>query len=204
VVPGEEGGNAVADVLFGDYNPGGRLPVSFPQDVGQVPVNYNRRPSAFNDYVSITSKPLFPFGHGLSYTKFEYGSLSIIPEKVSPAGKVAIGCSVKNVGELKGDEVVQLYVRDDIASVARPVKELKGFKRVTLEPGETKTVVFKLSVDQLAFFDRDMRFVVEPGSFNVMIGSSSEDTRLTGSFEVIGNTKVTPSSRTFFTEVVLQ
>jgi beta-glucosidase len=203
-LPGEEGGNAVADVLFGDYNPSGKLPVSFPQNVGQIPVNYNKRPSAFNNYIFITSKPLFPFGHGLSYTKFEYGSLNTVPKKVSPAGKVAISFSIKNVGELKGDEVAQLYMRDDVASVVRPVKELKGFKRVTLEPGETKTVTFKLSMDQLAFYDRNMRFVVEPGLFNVMIGDSSEDIRLTGSFEVIGNTKVTPSIRAFFTEVTLQ
>jgi len=202
-LPGEEGGNAVADVLFGDYNPAGRLPVSFPQNVGQIPINYNRRPSSFGDYVFTNSKPLFPFGHGLSYTKFEYSSLAITPKKVGPAGKVAVSCDVKNVGNLTGDEVIQLYICDEVASVSRPVKELKGFKRITLEPGEKKTVTFKLSMDQLAFYDRHMRFVVEPGTFRVMVGSSSEDIRLTGRFEVVGDTKVTPSNRAFFSEVTV-
>jgi len=200
-LPGEEGGNAVADVLFGDYNPGGKLPVSFPQHVGQIPVNYGRRRSSFGDYVFSSSKPLFPFGHGLSYTIFEYSSLSISPEKIGPAGRVEISFDVKNVGDKKGDEVVQLYIQDEVASVTRPAMELKGFKRVTLEPGEKKRVTFRLSVDQLAFYDQHMRFVVEPGRFKVMIGSSSEDIRLSGHFEVIGDTKVTPSTRTFFSEV---
>jgi len=200
---GEEGGNAVADVLFGDYNPGGKLPVSFPQHIGQIPINYGRRRSSLGDYVFSSSKPLFPFGHGLSYTSFEYNSLKVSPEKVGPAGKVEISFNVKNTGDLRGDEVAQLYVRDEVASVTRPVMELKGFKRVTLNPGEEKRVTFRLSVDQLAFYDRDMRFIVEPGRFNIMIGSSSEDIRLTGSFEVIGDTKIIPSSRAFFSEVIV-
>jgi len=203
-LPGEEGGNAVADVFFGDYNPAGRLPTSFPQDAGQIPVNYSRRPSSFGNYVFATSQPLFPFGHGLSYTKFDYSSLAISPEKVGPAGKVAISCRMKNVGDRKGDEVVQLYIRDEIASVSRPAKELKGFKRITLRPGEKRSVTFHLSIDQLAFYDRHMRFVVEPGTFKVMVGSSSEDIKLTGTFEVVGATKVTPSDRTFFTEATLE
>ncbi|MCS7120561.1 MAG: glycoside hydrolase family 3 N-terminal domain-containing protein [Nitrososphaerota archaeon] len=202
--PGEEGGNAVADVLFGDYNPGGKLPVSFPQHVGQIPVNYNRRSTSFGSYVFLSSKPLFPFGHGLSYTKFEYSSLTVEPEKVGPAGKITISCMVKNVGDKRGDEVVQLYIRDEVASVTRPLKELKGFRRITLEPGEIKTVTFRLSVDQLAFYDRDMRLIVEPGVFKVMIGSSSDDIRLEGLFEVVGEAKVTPSTRTFFSEVYIK
>jgi len=203
-LPGEEGGNAVADVLFGDYNPGGKLPVSFPQHVGQIPVNYGRRRSSFGGYVFSSSKPLFPFGHGLSYTDFEYSMLKIFPEKVGPAGRVEISFDVKNIGDRKGDEVVQLYIQDEVATVTRPVMELKGFKRLMLEPGEKKRITFRLSVDQLAFYDRHMRFVVEPGTFKVMIGSSSEDIRLSGRFEVIGDTKVTPSSRTFFTEVTVK
>lgn len=203
-LPGEEGGNAVAEVLFGDYNPSGRLPVSFPRDVGQIPVNYSRRPSSLRDYVSITSNPLFPFGHGLSYTRFEYSSLAISPKKVGPAGKVMISFDVKNAGSQKGDEVAQLYIRDNVASVTRPVKELKGFKRVMLKPQEKKTITFRLSIDQLAFYDRCMRLIVEPGTFNIMVGSSSEDIRLTGSFEVVGDVKVTPSDRTFFSEVTVQ
>jgi len=202
-LPGEEGGNAVADVLFGEYNPSGRLPVSFPLHVGHLPINYNRKPSSFRDYVFTTTKPLFPFGHGLSYTKFEYSSLNITPEKVGPAGTVAISCDIKNVGGRKGDEVVQLYIHDEVASVTRSVKELKGFKRMTLEPGEKKTVTFKLSMDQLAFYDRCLRLVVEPGTFRVMVGSSSEDMRLTGTFDIVGESKVTPLSRTFFSEVTI-
>ncbi len=201
--PGEEGGNAVADVLFGDYNPGGKLPTSFPLDVGQVPVHYSRKPSSFRDYVFKSSKPLFPFGHGLSYTKFEYSSLNIVPEKVGSAGKVMVIFEVRNVGNRVGDEVVQLYISDEVASVSRPVKELKGFKRITLKPEEKKTITFRLSVDQLAFYDRQMRFVVEPGTFKLMIGSSSEDIRLTGRFEVVGDVKIVPSNRAFFSEVTV-
>ncbi|MBS7648855.1 glycoside hydrolase family 3 C-terminal domain-containing protein [Candidatus Bathyarchaeota archaeon] len=202
--PGEEGGNAVADVLFGDYNPGGKLPVSIPQDAGQIPVYYSRRASSFRDYVFMDAKPLFPFGHGLSYTRFEYSSLEIAPEKLGPAGKVSITFEIKNVGEMRGDEVVQLYIRDPVASVSRPIKELKGFKRVTLEPGEKKKVKFTLFMDQLAFYDRHMRLVVEPGEYEVMIGSSSEDIRLNGKFEVVGETRVLSALHNFFSEVSIE
>ena len=203
-LPGEEGGNAVAEVLFGDCNPSGKLPVSIPQDVGQVPVNYSRRPSSFGDYVFGNSKPLFPFGHGLSYTKFEYSSLAIKPENVGPAGMVEVNFDVKDVGSREGDEVVQLYVRDEVASVTRPIKELKGFARIRLGPSEKRTVTFRLSTDQLAFYDRHMRLVVEPGIFTVMVGSSSEDLRLTGSFKVIGDVKVLPSRDVFFSETTVR
>ncbi|MBO3802852.1 MAG: glycoside hydrolase family 3 C-terminal domain-containing protein [Candidatus Brockarchaeota archaeon] len=200
-LPGEEGGSAIADVLFGDYNPGGRLPISIPLEVGQIPINYNRKPSSFGNYVFSTSKPLFPFGHGLSYTKFEYGSLKIEPDRVGPAGKVTVGFEVKNAGDRNGDEVVQLYVSDPVASVSRPLKELKGFKRVSLDRGEKKAVEFHLYMEQLAFYDRHMRLVVEPGRYDVMVGASSEDVRLTGSFDVVGEVKVVPSRRVFFSEV---
>ena len=196
-LPGEEGGDAIAEVLFGDYNPAGRLPISMPREVGQIPVHYSRKPSSRGNYISIDSKPLFPFGHGLSYTEFKYGSLNIAPEKVGPAGKVSIRFEIRNAGRREGEEVVQLYVSDEVASVSRPVRELKGFKRLRLEPGEGKTVTFDLAADQLAFYDRHMRFVVEPGRYGVMIGSSSEEIRLKGSFEVIGE-KVVPPKRTFF------
>jgi len=201
--PGEEGGNAVADVLFGDYNPCGKIPVSFPYDVGQIPVYYNRKPSSLRDYVFMSSKALFPFGYGLSYTKFEYGSLSINPRQIKPAGEVTISFEVKNVGDRDGDEVTQLYIHDEVASVSRPVKELKGFKRLTLKHGEKKVVTFKLSADQLAFYDQHMRFVVEPGLFTVMVGGSSEDTRLIGSFEAVGEKRVVPSQRVFFSQVTI-
>jgi len=201
--PGEEGGNAIADVIFGDYNPGGKLPISFPKDVGQIPVYYNRKPSAFSEYLTMDTKPLFPFGHGLSYTTFEYSDLKITPEKVLPGGYVDISFKVKNTGNIDGDEVVQLYIHDEWASVERPVKELKGFKRIHLKAGEEKKVTFRLFTEQLAFYDEAMRFVVEAGTFEVMVGSSSEDIRLTGKFEVL-DTKVITKDRKFASEVIVE
>ena len=201
-LPGEEGGNAVARILFGDYNPAGRLPISFPGQSGQIPVYYSRKPSSWRDYVFASAKALFPFGHGLSYTKFEYSNLEISPDKVGPAGKVNISFDIMNTGERPGDEVVQLYVHDVIASLARPVKELKGFRRINLKAGEKKTLTFILSMDQLAFHNRDMNLVVEPGMFEVMVGSSSEDIKLTGSFEVVGKEREITGTRCFFCQVI--
>ena len=201
-LPGQEGGPAIAEVLFGDVNPGGKLPISFPRSAGQVPVFYGHKPSggrsfAFGDYVELSANPLFPFGHGLSYTQFEYSNLQIKPAQVSPNDKITIQMSVKNVGDRMGDEVVQLYVHDEIASVTRPVKELKGFHRVTLQPGQGCTVTFQLTVAQLAFYNREMQYVVEPGRFKVMVCSSSEDIRLSGHFELTG--EVTPvADKVFF------
>ena len=187
--PGEEGGNAIGEVLFGDYNPGGRLPITFPKTVGQLPLYYNHKPTGRGyDYVDLRGKQtLFPFGYGLSYTKFEYSNLKINPEKISPQEKVNISIDVKNVGRYKGDEVVQLYISDKVATVARPIKELKRFERITLEANEKKKANFTLTSKDLAFYDINMNLVVEPGIFEVMIGSSSEDIRLKGSFEVKGN-----------------
>ncbi|HEX5689522.1 MAG TPA: glycoside hydrolase family 3 C-terminal domain-containing protein, partial [Roseiflexaceae bacterium] len=192
-LPGEEGGNAVADVLFGDANPGGRLPISVPRAVGQLPVFYNHKPSGGRshwkgDYVELSTKPLYPFGYGLSYTSFSYANLCIGSQEVAPTGRVAISFEIANTGERTGDEVVQVYVRDTLASVTRPVKELKGFARVTLEPGEKHTVTFELDARQLGFYDQRMRFVVEPGAIEIMVGSSSEDIRLRGSFAIAGTT----------------
>jgi beta-glucosidase len=182
---GEEGGNAIADVLFGDYNPGGKLPITFPQTVGQVPLYYNTKPTGRGyDYVTVSGKALFPFGHGLSYTQFEYSNLQIVPDKIAPTESVEIRVDVRNIGTRPGDEVVQLYLRDVVSSVTRPLKELKGFKRISLAPGEKKTVNFVLTPEELAFLDRDLKSIVEPGTFAVMIGSSSEDIRVKGSFEV--------------------
>ncbi len=200
-LPGQEGGTAIADVLFGDVNPGGKLPVTVPRTVGQVPIHYNRVPFSHRDYVDAPGKPLFPFGHGLSYTQFEYSDLVIEPAQVPPAGTVHISVVVKNVGDREGDEVVQLYVRDPVASRVRPVKELKGFKRLTLQPGEAKRVTFRLSMDQLGFYDHAMRLIVEPGTIEVMVGSSSEDIRLKGSFEIVGSKREVPPERILFTQV---
>jgi beta-glucosidase len=205
-LPGEEGGTAVADVLFGDENPGGRLPITIPRAVGQIPTYYNHKPSGgrsqwYGDYVALSSRPLFPFGHGLSYTRFEFENLQIEPRQVGAEGHVKVTLDVKNVGGREGDEVVQLYVHLGGRSVTRPVKELKGFKRITLEPGQEKTVAFTLPVSQLGYCDRDMAFVVEPGAVEVMIGSSSDDVRLTGRFEIVGETADASAARAFFSTV---
>jgi beta-glucosidase len=136
------------------------------------------------DYTDMSGKSLFPFGYGLSYTKFEYSNLQITPKQIKPTGKVQVSVDIQNVGNCKGDEVVQLYLHDVIASVTRPLKELKGFKRITLEPKEKKTVTFVLTREQLSFLDQKMKSVVEPGAIEVMVGSSSEDIRLKSSFEV--------------------
>jgi beta-glucosidase len=182
---GEQGGNAVADVLFGDYNPGGRLPVTVPRHVGQFPFYYNY--SATKDgarYIDIPGTPLYEFGFGLSYTTFEYSNLMILPGEINNAGEVEVSVEVKNTGAVKGDEVVQLYINDMISSTSKPVKELKGYEKITLEPGEKRTVKLKLLPEDLSLFDRDMNFVVEPGTFEVLIGSSSEDIRLKGELAV--------------------
>jgi beta-glucosidase len=191
-VPGEEGGAAVADVLFGEASPGGKLPISLPRSVGQVPVYYNHKPSGGRshwkgDYVGMSTRPLFPFGHGLSFTHFEYGALEITPKQAAATGTVRIRAEITNAGSRAGEEVVQLYAHDEVASVTRPVRELKGFRRITLAPGETKVVAFELAVAQLGFYDRETAFVVEPGTVEVMLGSSSDDIRLRGSFEIIGD-----------------
>jgi beta-glucosidase len=181
---GTQAGNAIADVLFGDVNPGGKLPVTFPRSVGQVPLYYNykrtgRPPDANNKYTSkyldVPWTPLFPFGYGLSYTRFRFTNLQLSPQRITPAGSLNVSVEVENIGDRAGDEVVQLYIRDLAASVTRPVKELKGFQRLTLRPGEKKRVELKLTAGQLAFYNREMKFVVEPGEFKVMVGPNSED-----------------------------
>jgi beta-glucosidase len=201
-LPGEEGGPAIADILFGDVNPGGKLPITFPRGVGQVPVFYASKPSGkgsfwYKDYVTEKAAPLYPFGFGLSYTDFEYGNLMISRETATEGEHVDISLTIMNTGLVEGDEVVQLYIRDEYASVPRPVKELKGYSRVRLLPGETKTISFHLPVNQLAFYDNSLNLVLEPGKSIVMLGSSSEDIRLTGEFRIIGECKMPVHERVF-------
>jgi beta-glucosidase len=189
-LPGEEGGNAVADVLFGDYNPGGKLPISFPRKVGQIPVYYAHKPSGarsqfWGDYVDSSTSPAFEFGYGLSYTTFKLSNLKIQPKQARRDDKISVTVDIKNTGNRNGEEVVQLYINDLVASVTRPVKELKGFKRVGLKPAETKTIEFELPVKNLAFYDKDMNLTVESGMFKVMVGRSSKDIALEGEFEVV-------------------
>ncbi|MEA1883449.1 MAG: glycoside hydrolase family 3 C-terminal domain-containing protein [Thermotogota bacterium] len=179
-LPGEEGGNAIAKALFGKFNPSGKLPISFPRHVGQIPVYYNHKASGqrshwFGDYVDGSPKPLYPFGYGLSYTTFDYSDLSIPKEIQSDMDEIDISFSIKNTGNYDGEEIVQLYVNDPAASVTRPVKELKGFGKVSLKQGEQKKLHFKLPVELLAFFNNEMKLVVEPGLYHIMIGQSSEN-----------------------------
>lgn len=183
--PGVHGGTAVAEVLFGDYNPGGKLTVTFPKTVGQIPFNFPTKPNAqWENEKTRVNGALYYFGHGLSYTTFAYSNLQISPLKQMMGGNIKISLEVKNNGSRAGTEVVQLYTRDVVSSVTTYEKNLRGFERVELRPGETKSVIFNLSPPDLSLWDRNMRFVVEPGMFQVMIGSSSEDIRLKGEFEV--------------------
>ncbi len=185
--PGEQGGNAIADVLFGDYDPAGRLPITFPVEEGQLPLIYDHKPTGRgDDYGDLTGQPLFPFGFGLSYTSFEYSDLTFDRQRVAPGDSTAVRFKIRNAGSREGDEVVQLYVHDEVASVARPVTELKGFQRVRLEPGETREVSFTLAPEMLSMLDKDLRPVVEPGEFRIMIGASSRDIRLRGILTVGG------------------
>jgi beta-glucosidase len=183
--PGEEGGNAIADILFGSYAPAGKLPLTFPQYVGQVPLYYNHAPTGRgNDYCDLSGDPLFPFGHGLSYTTFDYTNLQITPQSITPKGTVRVSVDVRNSGSYKGEEVSQLYIHDPVASVTRPIMELKGFRRITLAPGEKTTVTFDLGFGELSFLNRQMQRVLEPGIVQIMVGSSSRDIRVRGSFQV--------------------
>ncbi len=182
--PGEFGGQAVADVLFGDYNPSGKLPVSFPKSTGQLPIFYNYKPSARKGYVDGDNEPLFPFGHGLSYTSFEYGNLKIEPADTPVDGTSIVSVDIKNTGDREGAEVVQLYINDKFSSVTTPKIELKGFSRVELKPGETKKVSMKLTPEDLALWNTEMKKVVEPGLFDIMVGSSCKDIRLRGELNV--------------------
>jgi beta-glucosidase len=170
---GQEGGTAMADVLFGDANPGGKLPVTIARSVGQLPMFYNQKPSAHRGYIFDSKEPLFPFGFGLSYTSFEVGAPQLSAAKIGVDGSVKVTVEVRNTGKVAGDEVVQLYVRDVVSSVTRPVKELKGFQRVTLAPGAATNVEFTLDREAFAMWDANMKRVVEPGEFTVYAGSNS-------------------------------
>ncbi len=199
-VPGERGGEAVADVLFGDYNPSGRLPITFPRHVGQLPDYYNYKPSkAYRiksypnpemtgpstgvPYVDMPATPQYEFGYGLSYTKFEYSNLRISPEQIRPAATVQVSVDIKNTGEREGVEVAQLYIHRVTGTVTTPVKELRGFQRASLKPSEHTTVSFTLTPEDVALLNRDMHWVVEPGDIDIMVGGSSEDIRLKGTLQ---------------------
>lgn len=193
---GTEAGNAIADVLFGDYNPSGKLPMTFPREEGQIPLYYNHfntgRPAAnetathyVSAYIDLKNSPKFSFGHGLSYTTFEYSDLKLSQNKIKKIDKIIVSLNVKNSGKISGEEVVQLYVRDKVGSVVRPVIELKDFKKIKLNAGETKTIEFTIDNQKLSFYNDQLEFVSESGDFDLMIGSSSKDIRLKSTFELI-------------------
>jgi len=211
--PSECGAEAITDALLGDYNPGGKLPVTVAYHAGQIPIYYNHPNGSawhqaasigFINYVDLPHMPRYCFGHGLSYTSFHYSELTLSKEEISPEGRIEIGVSVTNIGEYTGDEVVQLYLRDEYASMTRPVKELAGFKRLTLRPGETKRVVFTVAANQMAFLDADMRWKIEKGGIEVQVGSSSEDIRLTGHYTVSDNAWIEGRNRAFYASVEVE
>lgn len=193
---GSEAGNAIADVLFGDYNPSGKLPMSFPREEGQIPIFYNHfntgRPAKNENetnyvsaYTDLKNSPKFPFGYGLSYTSFEYSNLKLSRNKIKSTEKITVTLNVTNSGKVAGEEVVQLYLRDKVGSVVRPIIELKDFQKIKLNAGETKTVQFTIDKEKLSFYNANLQWVAEPGDFDVMIGSSSADIRLKDSFELM-------------------
>jgi len=204
-LPAEAGGQAIVDVLLGKVNPSGKLPISFPRSAGQLPVFHYVKPSGgrshwHKDYVDEPVEPLYPFGHGLSYTKFEYSNFCIESKQVPTAGEIIVKVDLKNVGERAGEEVVQLYVGRENGSVTRPVKELKGFARVQLEPGQSKTVQLKIHTDVLAYYNRRMELVVEPGMYKLMVGASSADIKFSEEVELVGGERKVPTLRRFFSE----
>lgn len=192
--PNSIGGQTIAETLFGEYNPGGKLPVTFPKTLGQIELNFPFKPGSHagqpgdgpNGYgKTAVVGSLYPFGYGLSYTTFEYKNLHITPDKQGVQGKIEISMDLTNTGQRAGDEVVQLYVRDKLSSVITYDSQLRGFQRVTLQPGETRRIHFTLLPEDLEMLDKDMHWIVEPGEFEVLIGSSSEDIRLKGKFEMM-------------------
>lgn len=182
---GEQAGVALARTIFGEVNPGGKLTISFPKSAGHVPVYYSKKPSGEHTYLGEESSVLYPFGFGLSYTDFEYSNLAIEKSKIKIGEQVNLSLELKNTGQYKGKEIVQLYIRDMVSSVTRPIKELKNFKKVGLNPGQTKKVKFQLSSNDLKFYDKNMDYVLEPGEFEIMIGSSSQNIELKKSIRVV-------------------
>jgi beta-glucosidase len=182
--PGQEGGNAVADVLFGDYNPAGRLPISVPRSEGQLPVYYNHLKPSHHEYMEMEASPLYSFGYGLSYTSFDYSNLQTSVRENDNDLSVRVSATIQNTGNMDGDEVLQLYIRDDYSSVVTPVQQLRAFQRIHLRAGESRTATFELTKDDLQLLDPSMQWVVEPGTFTVMVGSSSDNICLQSQFEV--------------------
>src|SRR2546430_221658 len=172
---GQEGGTAMANVIFGDYNPGGKLPITVPRSAGQLPDYYYQKPSAKREYQGSTTQPLYPFGWGLSYSTFKYSDVKISPAEIGPQGQTKVSVNITNTGRFAGDEVAQLYIRDEVSSVTRPIQYLRGFRRLALNPADTKTAEFTLGPEELSFLNREMQSVVEPATFKIMVGGNSVD-----------------------------
>ncbi len=194
---GTEAGNAVADVLFGDYNPSGKLTVSFPRNVGQIPIYYNHKNTGRpydgkslekykSRYLDVTNDPLYPFGYGLSYTRCSYSALSLDKTTMRPKDALQVRVTVTNSGDYDGEETVQLYIRDMVAGITQPVKELKAFQKVFLKKGESRELVFRLTADDLKFYNKDLQFVNEPGRYKVFVGTNSEQVMEAG-FSLVGD-----------------
>ena len=195
---GTEAGDAIADVVFGKINPSGKLTATFPQNIGQVPIYYNHKNTGrpidagkgswftkfLSNYLDVSNEPLYPFGYGLSYTSFSYSDLKLDKQKLAPGGKLTVSVTLTNTGKYDGSEVAQFYIRDMVGSITRPVKELKGFQKVFLKAGESKTLNFKLTANDLAFYNSDLKFKSEPGDFKVFIGTNSDDC-LEADFELL-------------------
>jgi beta-glucosidase len=194
---GSESGHAIADVLFGDVNPSGKITSTFPRNVGQIPIYYNHKNTGrpldntegkfvkfLSNYIDVRNEPLYPFGYGLSYTKFDYSNLKLSSDQMNQDGSIDVSVDVSNSGDYDGKEVVQLYIRDLVGSVTRPVKELKGFQKVEIKKGETKTITFKLTVEDLKFYNYNLDFVAEPGDFEVFVGTDS-DNNLKSQFKLL-------------------
>jgi beta-glucosidase len=194
---GSEAGTAIADVLFGDENPSGKLTATFPRSVGQLPIYYSQKNTGRplgnkegkfekfkSNYIDLRNEPLFPFGFGLSYTTFEYSNLKISSDKMTVTDKVTVSVDVTNTGNFDGKEVVQLYIRDLVGSVTRPIKELKGFQKIALKKGEKQIVIFDISVEELKFYNSDLQFIAEPGAFQVFVGTNSDADKMV-TFELI-------------------
>ena len=202
--PGQDGAAVVADVLTGARNPSGKLTVSFPLSVGAEPIFYNYKPLARGFPVQDDFGFVFPFGHGLSYTSFDYSDIELVNAEVPVDGEIVVSFTVRNTGDRAGDEVVQLYVRDRVASITRPSRELKGFGRVSLEPGEQRSVTFTLPTDLLSFTGVDFERIVEPGTIELKIGASSADIRLETTVELTGATRKCDEGRALFSDVTIR
>jgi beta-glucosidase len=206
-LPGEEGAEAIADVLFGDANPSGKLPMTFPRQVGQIPTYYYQKSSGGRShwkgpYVDLSNEPLYPFGYGLSYACFDVSNLRLDHSEIQPGESITLQVDVATTGTRDGAEVIQVYIRDEVASVTRPLKELIGFKRVELTPGQKKTVTFTIQANQLGLYNRSMKYVVEPGTFQLMVGTSSVDLPLTAQIQVIGS-ETEIADKVFFSTAAL-